>query len=248
MKVLYDFQKVFVAIAVIVFVGISYRVASLQSIVNSVYAPEIIALIISVLTYAISKRLADWLANQQGFRRRLLRDRYVEGHWFLLTRPVKEDDDSPILLPGVLHLSFDLSSGEFSARTTRVRPDGNDFITASEVANARVGSGATRYLNFFVTSGPKEGRINGFSNGQFLKAHEYSKYRTKLQADISLQNENFTREQNGKKIPTAVARTFFKKFGDNWVKEFLARCRSFEDLERIENSRTSLRRMLETSE
>lgn len=190
----------------------------------------LLPIVLSLTGAAIAEKLSQYLFKYMWVRKTIMGSKFVEGHWILKTTPHKDEQDnsSPLLYPAVAHMSYDHTSQEFRVETTRISHDGKRFTTLSEVAHVRTTGPTIRYLNFFKLSGPHYDPRYGFSSGKFIQKHQYAKMPINFDADISVQEEGNMRRQFGRRISDREAGKFYKKFGHDWVEEYLKKLASCE--------------------
>lgn len=180
-----------------------------------------IAVLFSLSSSLISEKIANKFIKYTWVRKLILGSKYVEGYWFLKTYPVKEDPGSPLLNNGILYMSYDDDSNEFSVSTTRIKDGVQKFHTLSDVAHIRTSTPHIAYLNFFRLIGLEDNKINGFSSGFFPKSNTFFKIPTSFEAELSVQNEGITRKQFASRIPVEVVKSFCAKYGTLWEELYL---------------------------
>lgn len=209
-------------ISAVLFLSVSQLFALGTQILNIAYADQIIGLVFATAGASLAHLVANYALKQYKIRRWIMGRKHIEGHWQLITEPTsEEDEDSPLLHPGVVNIGFDPMSFEYTVRTARLNQNDKEYWTISEVAHIRTTGPNIRYLNFFNTYDKDFKSCNGFSSGVFISSDRFHKIPNRLEAAISVEMDCFTRNQHGKRIPDREVDRRKKDNQENWILDYL---------------------------
>lgn len=204
----------------IVVVVLSHKIISITKPTTELYYYAG-AVILSLSAAIIAEKIVNLIFRVIWIRKGILGSKYVEGYWLLKTYPAENDPGSPLLRLGILCISYDDESKEFSVATTRMEDSVQACRTVSKVAHIRTNTPHIAYLNFFRLSSLKHDKLDGFSSGVLPKSSVHGKCPTSFEAHVSVQNEGITRRQFASRIPDRAVTSLSNRYGVLWEEHYL---------------------------
>ena len=189
-----------------VIVAISYeiRIGALGEYIplegsKKILAITTVSVVILVLAVTVADSVARKVFSTARARKWAMKEDFLEGFWLLKTEDHKAGTTgSPISPLGVLCLSYEPSTEQYSVITTRLDPAGQEYRVHSRLVKLRSSNSVIRYLNHFRIE-EKHGKLEGVSQGTFRRVPDSSRY--ELVTYVYTENEAM-RKQTGKRLTT----------------------------------------------
>ena len=202
---------------------------------------HIIIVLVSVALLIIAVNLSNFITVKvfkfRGLRQRLMKENFVEGFWLLKTAPLSDDNEESLISPvGILHLTYDPETEQYSVNTTRLKDNGEPYRVCSKLVKVRPIDNEVQYLNHFILNEPYSQR-QGVSQGAFKKISGSEKL--ELYTYIYTENEPMRRQTGFKILPEQVENNGcnFSESGD-WVVPYLKKV-SLDENKNAKDSSTS---------
>lgn len=228
MKQLYRVKISTSIVVVTLAVTISFELKSLFNIGNTIFT--ILVILISFFIGTIfSIFLSNVLIGLQCFRRIILRNKWIEGYWYLRCHGYpNEATDNILNRTSIGEISFDMDNFSFRANTYGFTRKNKKFeVLTHSVSPIMLEDNSMNYVNHFKY-GDFDKTKEGIGFGHFVISPSSKEPDFYDGIVITLDGELPFR-QKGKKISNKTINTYKKKYGTDWKAEYL-RERELDDI------------------
>jgi len=208
-----------IVVASSAFVALSYELKGLNTF-GWVMPSYILAGMAAIFGTASAKFIVERLFQLQAIRKVVMGSSWIEGYWLIKTTSV-ENDNSPLVLPGVLFLEVNPGSGALKAVTTRYALEEGEFIVNSQVAHVQSDTENIQYLNYFKIGYPGSGVRYGMAFGEFSRNNNFTTSPNVLEGKITLEGDGIVRRQIAKRIDDEIVEELKNLHGHDWIKEVI---------------------------